>query len=493
VVRRNFWAGGANIAWPVLLGCVTPSHDPVATAFLMVETTRTGEPTWAVKWRGADGTRRRRRLGAHAWVDREDAGGWRPRDGRPTAGWLTEFQARRRVASFIEAAEAERARTAAESVCEPAARAPTFRELAHAWLEHVEFVQRAKPSTIRDYRAMLAEPGVPYRRGRGKTLGRIMAAFGDVAAADVTAAQIDALLVVHAREGAGPRSVNKHRQVLSAIFNFGLRPENAADWKLSDNPAAAVAKRREDGPARLEVFTVEQVEALARTAASGAWRGPHDDLADAGELVRAEEDAQLAELIRVAAYTGLRRGELVALRWRDIRWSERVLVVERALSGDVESTTKGRRVRYVPLGDQALGALDRLSRRANFTSADDYVFAGVAGDRLDPSALRRRYLGARDAAGLPPLRFHDLRHTAGTLLTRVLDPVTVRDVLGHADLKTTERYLHAVRASRLADAATRAFAPSAPDGRTAAAREALRVAVEQLGPEEARRILDGVG
>ena len=85
--------------------------------------------------------------------------------------------------------------------------------------------------------------------------------------------------------------------------------------------------------------------------------------------------------------------------------------------------------------------------------------AGVAGDRLDPSAVRRRYLAARDAAALPPLRFHDLRHTAGTLLTRVLDPVTVRDVLGHADLKTTERYLHAVRASRLAEAATRAFTP----------------------------------
>jgi integrase len=254
-----------------------------------------------------------------------------------------------------------------------------------------------------------------------------------------------------------------------------------------------VAKRREDGPARLEVFTVEQVEALARTAASGAWRGPHDDLTDAGELVRAEEDAQLAELVRVAAYTGLRRGELVALRWRDVRSSERVLVVERALSGNVETTTKGRRVRYVPLGDEALGALDRLSRRVNFTSADDYAFAGVAGDRLDPSALRRRYMAARDAAGLPPLRFHDLRHTAGTLLTRVLDPVTVRDVLGHADLKTTERYLHAVRASRLADAATRAFAPSAPEARSAVAREALLVAVEQLGPEEARRILDGVG
>ena len=68
----------------------------------------------------------------------------------------------------------------------------------------------------------------------------------------------------------------------------------------------------------------------------------------------------------------------------------------------------------------------------------------MTGDRLDPSALRRRFVAARDAAGLPPLRFHDLRHTAGTLLTRVLDPVTVRDVHGHADLKTTERYLHAL-------------------------------------------------
>jgi integrase len=225
------------------------------------------------------------------------------------------------------------------------------------------------------------------------------------------------------------------------------------------NPAAAVAKRREDPPARLEVFTVEQIEALARAA----------------------------------AYTGLRRGELVTLRWGDVRWADRVLVVERGLSGDVETTTKGRRVRYVPLGDQALGALDRLSRPENFTSADDYVFAGTVGDRLDPSALRRRYIAARDAAGLPPLRFHDLRHTAGTLLTRVLDPITVRDILGHADLKTTERYLHAVRASRLSEAATRAFTPQAPVARGALARAALRAAVEQLGPDEARRILEGVG
>jgi integrase len=474
------------------------AHDPLSTAFLLVETTKdTGEPVWAVKWRSADGQRVRRRLGARAWLVRDGARGWRPRSGRPAAGHLTEYQARRRVVEFIERTEAERAadraRAAESAAREAAADGPTFRALAHAWLEHVEFVLSAKPSTLRDYRSMLVEPGTPHRRGHGVAIGRIMAAFGDVLVAEVTTAQIESLLVAHAREGVGARSVNKHRQVLCAIFNFGLRPEQGMRWRLTSNPAAAAAKRREAPPARLEVFTVEQIEALARAAESGAWRGPHDDLTDNGSLARAEEDAEFAELLRVAAYTGLRRGELVALRWHDVRWSERVLVVERALSGDVEGTTKGGRVRYVPLGDQALGALDRLSRRPNFTSADDYVFATIAGDRPDPSALRRRFIAARDAAGLPPLRFHDLRHTAGTLLTRVLDPVTVRDVLGHADLKTTERYLHAVRASRLSDAATRAFTPDTGAMRGAAARAALRSAVEQLGPSEARRILDGVG
>ena len=470
------------------------AHDPLSTAFLLVETTKgLGQPVWAVKWRSADGERVRRRLGVHAWLVRDGRHGWRPRSGRPAPGHLTEYQARRRVVEFVETVEAERTsdrtRAAESTAREAAAGGPTFRALAHAWLEHIEFVLVAKPATLRDYRSMLADPGTPHRRGRGVAIGRIMAALGDVPVAEVTTARIEALLLAHAREGVGARSVNKHRQVLCAIFNFGLRPEQAERWCLTSNSAAAAAKRREAPPPRFEVFTVEQIEALARAAQSGAWRGPHDDLTDAGGLVRAEEDAQLAELLRVAAYTGLRRGELVALRWRDVRWSERVLVVERALSGDVEGTTKGGRIRYVPLGDQALGALDRLSRRANFTSADDYVFATIAGDRPDPSALRRRFIAARDAAGLPPLRFHDLRHTAGTLLTRVLDPVTVRDVLGHADLKTTERYLHAVRASRLSDAATRAFTIEPSSERSRTPRAALLAAVGQLGDDEASRLL----
>jgi integrase len=150
---------------------------------------------------------------------------------------------------------------------------------------------------------------------------------------------------------------------------------------------------------------------------------------------------------------------LVALRWRDADFTERVLNVERALSGTVELSPKSGKLRVVPLADQALGALERLRRRANFTGPDDYIFASSAGERLDTSAVRRRYNLARDAAGAPPLPFHALRHTTASLLVRTLDPVTVRAILGHASIKTTERYMHARRASALTDHVTAALAP----------------------------------
>jgi integrase len=174
---------------------------------------------------------------------------------------------------------------------------------------------------------------------------------------------------------------------------------------------------------------------------------------------RADEDRQDAELVRVAAYTGLRRGELVALRWRDVDFERRKLIVRRAVSGDVEaSSTKSRRAREVPLADQAAGALARLSQRGDFTSADDYVFANRLGRRLDGSAVRRRVERARDAAELRALRFHDLRHTYGSLLVAGgVDLASVKAAMGHSRITTTERYLHARSASELADRFTRAL------------------------------------
>lgn len=95
---------------------------------------------------------------------------------------------------------------------------------------------------------------------------------------------------------------------------------------------------------------------------------------------------------------------------------------------------KSNRVRSVPLVDQAATALDRLSRRGHFTDDGDRVFIGEAGGPMDDSAMRRRWYAMLEAAGFPRdsednpyMRFHDLRHTFGTIAVRI-PGVTLPDV-----------------------------------------------------------------
>jgi integrase len=95
----------------------------------------------------------------------------------------------------------------------------------------------------------------------------------------------------------------------------------------------------------------------------------------------------------------------------------------------------------VPMIDAVAAALARLSQREHFVGPDDLVFAGIVGNHLDHSALRRRYVRARERAGLRPLRFHDLRHTFGTHAIRTADPRELQHWMGHASFSTTEIYL----------------------------------------------------
>jgi len=150
--------------------------------------------------------------------------------------------------------------------------------------------------------------------------------------------------------------------------------------------------------------------------------------------------------------TGLRRGELVALRWRDVRFEQPALHVERAVSGGQIRRPKSGNARIVPLADRPLGVLRELSARAYWTDPDDLVFARADGGMRHPDAVSQAYIRARDAASAPALRFHDLRHTFGTLLARA--GVTGFDIqawMGHSSYTTTQRYLH--HAPRTGDAA----------------------------------------
>jgi len=87
-------------------------------------------------------------------------------------------------------------------------------------------------------------------------------------------------------------------------------------------------------------------------------------------------------------------------------------------------------------------ALARLLRD-RFTRPNDHVFVGTDGRYLDSPALRRRYRSAQKHAGLEPIRFHDLRHTFGSLaITQAESVRELQDWMGHADARTTARYVH---------------------------------------------------
>jgi integrase len=205
------------------------------------------------------------------------------------------------------------------------------------------------------------------------------------------------------------------------------------------NPVADVEKPPTQRSGDIDVFSPEEVMALVRAAAS-------------------EQDAAI---YLTAAFTGLRRGELIALHWRDVDFTGSVIRVRASYADGHLTTPKSGKVRAVPMAPDVASALARLGERKQRTGDDDLVFLGDWGGYVDGSALRRRYDAALKRAGLRRLRFHDLRHTFGTRMIAKADIRRVQEWMGHADVQTTMKYLHYVPREEDAALVAEAFRPSA--------------------------------
>ena len=426
---------------------------------------------WDAYWRYRPGPhspwkQTKRRLGL-AWLEPDGTGGWRKRRGRCADGWLDERAANVAAVAVMEA-QVEQLVSAADAEARASAAEKTVRALATEWLIWLEEVWGAKPSTVKDYRFLLREPGIPHKRGEGVSAGRIMAAFGDRQAASVTTAEISGFLRSLDKEGLTARNVNKHREVLASMFNYGTRVDSLG---LVANPVDGTDKRRQPPPVALDYYEVEEVEKLAAVCESGSHRSPRSMKDEAEIAARRQEDCRDADAFRLLFYTGIRLGELLTLRWEDVQLDGRLLFVRRGLSAGEERLPNGGRSRVVPLPSAAVATLERLRDRKDFVQPGDYVLANRFGRRLDPSAVRRRYKRARNAAGLRPIKLHGLRHAAGSLVARTSDPVFVRDFLGHAKLSTTDRYVSAKARPEELERLDRAFAARGQRGSQRSTKE----------------------
>jgi integrase len=341
-------------------------------------------PVWYLRYRGADGCQVQRRLGPD-WQD----------GGAPPPGHYTSRKAQEALEAILTD---ERRKGPTKN---PGA---TFADAAAEYLRFVSDVRKIDLATAKDYRGVID--------------GYLNPEFGDERLEAITPDMIDAYKERLISEGRlSSRVIVRHLTVLHGIFKRAKRV-----WRLVENPASAdlVERPKVVYSGEFDTFNSEEMESLARAAAS----------------------TQDGAIYLTAAYTGLRQGELLALRWRDVDFVGDLVHVRRNYTDGREKVPKGKRVRSVPMMPRVAEELARLKEREHFTADEDLVFPNDVGEFSDAYALRRRFYRALTKAKLRRIRFHDLRHHFGTLAIGVLDAYTVQSYMGHQHYSTTQRYLH---------------------------------------------------
>jgi integrase len=301
--------------------------------------------------------------------------------------------------------------------------------------------QGRKPSTLHGYRRTLTNHVLP--------------ALGDIPLQELRAADLDALyaeLLRSGRRGGGGLSMSSVHHVHAALNKLlndaertGLVTRNVA--RLASAPSLTTAR------ARAPEMTVWTPNELAR-------------------FLEAIEGNRNAAMFRLLALTGLRRGELVALRWSDLDLTRRTMTVNQAstvVDGvEVVSVPKTRRSRrVVDLDPETVEVLHRHRSHQReqhlglgvTATASDRVFTGDFGEPLRPNSVGQAFRRLVLQADVPVIRLHDLRHThASHLLRAGVNVKVVSDRLGHASVSfTLDTYGH-VMPGQQAEAAAAAAA-----------------------------------
>ena len=247
---------------------------------------------------------------------------------------------------------------------------------------------------------------------------------------------VDRYVTLKIKEGYAPKTVHNQLLCLQVILKCAVR------WRLiSRNPVADCERPRVEQP-ELNVLTEVEIARLL----SAYWALE----AEAEEETKAWW--QLAYTITfVALGTAMRRGELLALRWRDVRLLEGRVQVREALVRGRFTTPKSRSGRrLIELGPRTLALLQEHWQRTPSQGDEELVFCHPQlGTPLDPTKLTRFYMRtALKRAGIEkPFRpFHDLRHTALTHEAAAGNPMAYLQLkAGHSQGQITERYIHAAQ------------------------------------------------
>ncbi len=229
--------------------------------------------------------------------------------------------------------------------------------------------------------------------------------FGNYKLSEIKSGKIKDYQTKRINDGVRPATVNRELSCLKHLFNEAKRSNKF----FGDNPVSSI-KFLDENNEKTRVLSIEEENSLIQNCPD-----------------------HIKLIVKSAIYTGMRKMEILSLRWSNVDIENKLITIE-------ATNSKSKRIKYIPLSDHLVL---ELKKQKLITGFQEYVFLTPTSENYKRSDSLNSFVRACKKANLKDVTFHTLRHTFGSRGVEATgNIVAVGKILGHADLKTTMRYVH---------------------------------------------------
>ncbi|MFJ2429833.1 tyrosine-type recombinase/integrase [Pseudomonas sp. NPDC087804] len=315
---------------------------------------------------------------------------------------------------------------------------------AHAHGEPLAITQGRKGTALPSLRQFIDDTYMPWfeahHKGHEKTLHTLHNDFDPIMSQrldSITGRDLDQIRTVWMQLGNKPSTVNRKMGSISGLFSRAVEWEYISNHPMEKLKALKVDSMglvrylEADESSRLrEALDARQDEARVERETANKWRAERSK-EQMQSLQHLPFTDHLKPMVLVSLNTGMRRGELFDLKWSAVNFQTKTITV-------AGTTSKTSDTRHIPMNKETVGALKDWKKQA---ANSLYVFPSQDGGRLKD--VKNAWLKLLERAKIEDFRWHDMRHDFASRLVMAGVPLnTVRDLLGHADIKMTLRYAH---------------------------------------------------
>lgn len=315
---------------------------------------------------------------------------------------------------------------------------------ARAHGEPLAVTQGRRGATLPSLRDFIDDTYMPWfkahHKGHEKTQHTLSNSFDPIMAQRldaITGRDLEQIRTAWMQAGNKASTVNRKMGSISGVFS------RAVEWEYIDtHPLAKLKQLKVDSKGVIRYLAADETKRLrdaldarqdemrAERESANTWR-TYRHREPMPSLLELPFTDHLKPMVLVSLNTGMRRGELFDLKWSAVNFDTKTITVAGA-------TTKTSDTRHIPMNKETIGVLETWKKQVG---KSPYVFPGQGGGRFED--VKSAWLKLLERAQIDGFRWHDMRHDFASRLVMAGVPLnTVRELLGHADIKMTLRYAH---------------------------------------------------